>query len=209
MKNLSDLSEADRKYLMDQAIEQAARIEERKMSTPQVRSAPMTDGRVATESGRRDWSLTIAKFGVLLALLPFGGIFWAVNGGFSVLGLEVLAGAFNSAGRLFWAAVSAITFDVPARVPGLPTAQPLVPWCGVLAATLLQIALVWRKLRGKSIPTWLVVFTILLSIYDLATTYFGLGTVGWIVRAGFIIQFPIALLLTFGLEATIGYMLRR
>jgi hypothetical protein len=158
---------------------------------------------------RRDWSMAIAKVGVFLAILPFGGIFWAVNGGFSVIGLEVLAGSFNAAGRLLWAAVSAVTFTVPVTVPGLPVAQPLIPWCGVCAATLLQIALIWRKLRGKSIPPWLLIFAVLLSLYDLATTYFGLGTVRWVASAGFIVQAPIALLLTFGLEATIGYMLKR
>lgn len=177
----------------------------------QVTSKPMENGKAAGDTfpAPRDWSLTFAKIGVFLAILPFGGIFWAVNGGFSVIGLEVLAGSFNTAGRLLWAAVSAVTFTVPVAVPGLPTAQPLIPWCGVLAATLLQIALIWRKLRGKAIPPWLLIFAVLLSLYDLATTYFGLGTVRWVASAGFIVQAPIALLLTFGLEATIGYMLRR
>lgn len=156
-----------------------------------------------------DWTLTLGKVGVILALAPFGGLFWAVNGGFSVLGLGVVAANFNSAGALFWAAISAINFTVPVEVPGLPTTQPLLPWGAVLGATILQIVVIWRKLRGRSIPTWLLIFAILLSLYDIATTFFGLGTVEWIASAGFIIQAPIALVLTFGLEATIGFLLRR
>lgn len=160
-------------------------------------------------NGSRDWSLIVAKAGVTLVLLPLGGIFWAVNGGFSVIGLGVIASSLNSAGQLFWAAMSAITFEVPARVPGLPTSQPLIPWFLVVGATCLQIALVWRKLRGKSIPAWLIAFTLLLSLYDWGTTYFGIGTIVWVAQVGFLLQFVLATLFTFGLEVTIGLLLRR
>lgn len=174
-----------------------------------VRSAPLENGRAPLPPARRDWTLTLGKVGVLFALLPFGALFWAVNGGFSVLGLGVIAAAFNSAGALAWAALSSIQFRVPVSLPGLPNTQPLVPWGAVLGATILQIVVIWRKLRGRAIPAWLLAFAILLSIYDLATTFFGLGTVQWIVRAGFLVQAPLAILLTFALEATIGFLLRR
>lgn len=175
------------------------------MNSPyNTRSVPL-----GTTQKKTDWTLTAGKVGVLLALAPFGGLFWAVNGGFSVLGLGVIAASFNSAGALFWAGISAITFHVPVAVPGLPDTQPLLPWGAVIGATILQIVVVWRKLQQKSIPFWLLAFAILLSLYDIATTFFGLGTVQWIADAGFVVQAPIALILTFGLEATVGFLLRR
>jgi hypothetical protein len=179
-----------------------------------VESRPLVNGQAQAAPAHRsfgggDWTLGLAKVGVFLALLPFGAIFWAVNGGFSVLGLGVIAAAFNSSGALAWAAISSVTFTVPITIPGLPTVQPLFPWGAVLGATILQIIVIWRRLRHKSIPAWLLMFAVLLSLYDFATTFFGLGTVRWIVGAGAIVQFVLAFLLTFSLEATIGFLLRR
>lgn len=156
-----------------------------------------------------DWPMLIAKGGVWLAVASFGGVFWAINGGFSVLGLGVVASSFNESGRLFWAALSAITFPVPVSVPGLPTAQPLIPWLGVIAASLLQIITVYMILKGRRIPPWLMIATGLLSLYDLGTTWFGLGTVAWIEQAGVVIQSLIAIVLTFIVEASVSFLLRR
>src|SRR6266545_6417705 len=78
-----------------------------------------------------DWSLLLGKAGVWLMLVAFGGIIWAINGGFSVLGLSVVASSFNDAGRLFWAFATLWTFHVPVNTPGLPTDQPVLPWAGV------------------------------------------------------------------------------
>src|SRR5689334_20859732 len=97
-----------------------------------IQSKPLnTTQRAPSSTG---CALVIGKIGMWLAVASFGGIFWAINGGFSVIGLGVLASAFNSAGRLFWAAVSSLTFPVPVTVPGLPETQPLIPWIGVVAA---------------------------------------------------------------------------
>jgi hypothetical protein len=157
----------------------------------------------------RDWSMTLAKIGVWLAIGCFGGIIWAVNGGFSVIGLGVVASSFNEAGRLFWAAASAIRFPVPVAVPGLPATQPLIPWLGVLAASILQIVVIYRKLRNLDIPPWLWAAATALSLYDLTTTFFGLGTVAWLAAVGWPIQAVLALVLTFAVEGIIGYLLRR
>lgn len=144
-----------------------------------------------------------------LTVASFGGIFWAVNGGFSVIGLGVMASAFNSAGQLFWAAVSSLTFPVPVRVAGLPVTQPLIPWIGVVAASLLQISVSWLKLSGRSIPVPLLVTAVLVSIYDYVTTVFGLGTVEWIALIGLPAQLLIAIPLTFCIETAIGFALKR
>jgi hypothetical protein len=174
-----------------------------------VRSVELKNSAVAAARRRLDWPLLLGKIGVWLAIASFGGIFWAINGGFSVLGLEVVATSFNHAGRLFWAAMTSLTFPVPVRVAGLPTTQPLLPWLGVIAASLLQVCVGYLKLRGRDIPPWMLLAALLLSGYDMATTFFGLGTVGWIARAGVLVQGGLAAILTFIVELTVSFMLRR
>jgi hypothetical protein len=170
-----------------------------------VTSTPLSSAR--PQSG--GCAILIGKIGMWLTVASFGGIFWAVNGGFSVIGLGVLASAFNSAGMLFWAAVSSWSFPVPVQVVGLPTTQPVIPWIGVVAASLLQISVSWLKLSKRSIPLPLLVTALLISIYDYVTTVFGLGTVAWIALIGLPAQIILAIPLTFCLEAAIGYALKR
>jgi hypothetical protein len=172
-----------------------------------VTSTPLNSTRPAAQSG--GCALLIGKVGMWLTVASFGGIFWAVNGGFSVIGLGVLASAFNSAGMLFWAAVSTLTFPVPVKVAGLPTTQPLIPWVGVVSASLLQISVSWLKLSNKSIPIPLLITAMLISIYDYVTTVFGLGTIAWIALIGLPAQLLIAVPLTFCLEIAIGYALKK
>lgn len=154
-------------------------------------------------------AILLGKLGMWLAVASFGGIFWAVNGGFSVIGLGVLASSFNSAGVLFWAAVSSLTFPVPVAVPGLPTTQPLIPWIGVVAASLLQISITWLRLSKVSIPRPLLIVAVLLSIYDYVTTFYGLGTIPWLAPGGPVPAAVLAVPLTFTLEIAIGYALKR
>jgi divalent metal cation (Fe/Co/Zn/Cd) transporter len=172
-----------------------------------VRSTPITQ----RQHQSRDWPMLFAKAGVWLAALSFGGIFWAINGGYSVIGLGVVASSFNEQGRAFWAAMSAITFPIPGPTEalGLSANQPLLPWLGVVSASLLQVVVVYLKLKGREIPRWLLIAATLISAYDLGTTYAGLGTVAWIAGAGFVPQAIIALFITFVVEATIGLMIRR
>ena len=174
-----------------------------------VRSVEIKNSAVAAQRKGLDWPLLLGKIGVWLAIASFGGIFWAINGGFSVIGLEVVATSFNHAGRLFWAAMASVTFPVPVSVPGLPSTQPLFPWLGVIAASLLQVCAIYLKLRGRDIPPWMLLAAMILSIYDMATTFFGLGTVVWIAHAGFVVQGCLAFILTFIVELTVSFMLRR
>ena len=161
--------------------------------------------RYTAESG----VLYLARIGVWLAVVCFGGIFWTINGGFSVISLGVMAKAFNEAGALFWAAMTSITFNVPVRVPGLPLTQPLLPWLGVIAASFLQIAALYLGLRRRPIPVWLALATLLLSLYDYITSYYGLGTIAWIASAGLLFQVVLALFLTFTVEIIVSLILRR
>lgn len=169
-----------------------------------VRSEPMNTPRTVASGG---CAILLGKAGMWMAVLSFGGIFWAINGGFSVIGLSVLASSFNDAGKLFWAAISGITFAVPVAVAGLPARQPLIPWIGVIAASLLQISVVWLKLSKRSIPVPLLITATLLSIYDYVTTFFGLGAMTWLAFLGWPAQAILAIPLTFALESAIGYAL--
>lgn len=143
--------------------------------------------------------------GMWLAVIAFGGILWAINGGYSVIGLGVVARSFNSAGELFWDLATTIQFTLPVR-GGVQL--PLVPWIGVLASSCLQISIIWLKLSGRPIPVWLIASASAASIYDYGTTLFGLGTVQWIANIGILAQIVIAIPLTFALEFMVGYALR-
>lgn len=159
--------------------------------------------------GRLDWSLLLIKVGGWLAVVAFGGLFWLVNGGFSVRGLEAVAAQFGPGGLIFWQLISAMKLPWQVTIPGLPATQPLIPWLGVVAASLIQVGIVWRKLLKLSIPIWVVAVGIVLSIYDFATTYFGFGTLQWVQWLGPIVQVPLSALFTFGLEILIGFLLKR
>jgi hypothetical protein len=174
-----------------------------------VRSYPMPDPpKDAPPRAVGGFDLFIGRLGMWLAVIAFGGVFWAINGGFSVIGLGVLANSFNDSGRLFWAAASSIQFAVPVRVPGLPATQPLIPWLGVIASSCLQVSIIWRKLSGRPIPLWLWVAATASSFYDYGTTFFGLSTIGWIAALGPYVQAVLAVPVTFFLEVMIGYALR-
>lgn len=173
-----------------------------------VTSTPLgSTTRPAAQSG--GCATMIAKVGMWLAVISFGGIFWAINGGFSVIGLGVLSSSFNSAGALFWAAVSQFTFPVPVIVPGLPTTQPIIPWIGVIAASLLQISVAWMRMDNQKIPRTVLLVAVLMSVYDYVTTFYGLYAMPWLAKGGPIPAILIAVPLTFAIEASIGFALRR
>src|ERR1700754_413907 len=159
------------------------------------------------EPTRRDYSLVLGRAGVLLALVAFGGIIFAINGGFSVLGLEHGAQQFNAAGRIFWAIVSRWRFSTPAVV-GLPSSQPIIPWVGVTAATILQIVVIYRRLTKKKIPLYMIVTALALSFYDLATTFYGLRQVNWAASAGIGVQVFLTIVITFAFEFAVSISIK-
>ena len=170
-----------------------------------IKSAPTPQ----TPGRGPDWSLLLIKIGGWLAVAAFGGLFWLVNGGFSVSGLQSLSAQFGPGGLLFWQTISVIKLPWEFVVPGLPERQPMVPWAGVVAASLIQVGIVWRGMQGKPIPVWVVIVGLILSLYDLTTTWFGLGTLQWVQWAGRIVQTLLAIFFTFGLEVLIGVLLKR
>lgn len=166
-----------------------------------VTSTPMT------RHERVDLSLLLGRVGMVLSVVCFGGLFWAINGGFSVLGLEQIAKMFNSSGRIFWEIISAWRFPVPA-LPALPASQPVIPWMGVAAASMLQIAVIYRRSMGLTVPRSMLWAALLLSGYDLATTYFGLVTMAWLAKTHPAIIGVLAVLLTFLVETIVSYTLK-
>lgn len=158
---------------------------------------------------RPDIPTLLGYAGLLLALIGFGGVIWAINGGYSVLGLERFSLAFNAAGAAFWGWVSSWTFTLPASVPGVAAAQPVIPWIGVVAASLLQLAVMLLRLLGRPVPLELLVAALLLSLYDYGTTTYGLGLVPWLARAGLLGTMPIAFVLTFTVEAVAALVIKR
>lgn len=184
-----------------------------------VKEEPLINGqpvakqpRLHLELPRGDWSLVLGRIALWLALAAFGGVWWMINGGFSVIGLGPAAAAFGDIGRLGHALITVwsfrITLPSAAIAAGLPTVQPVLPWAGVVAASLLQVVAVYRKRRRLAIPLWMVLVTLLLSLYDLGTTWYGLGTTRWVQQAGSAFQIVLALILTFGLELLVGVLLR-
>lgn len=156
-----------------------------------------------------DISMKLVFAAVLIILIPVGGLFFAVNGGYSIVGLETIANSFNAPGQHFWATISALSFRVPVPAPGLPATQPVIPWCIVAGTSLLQIVTLWRRITRRGVPHWVDAITGIFSLYDLATTFVGFGTVAWIVATGIVVQVLLAVLFTFGFEVSVSFLLRK
>ena len=160
-------------------------------------------------AGTADPSLWLGKVGAWLIVLALGGLFFAVNGGYSVIGLDAVSRQLNGPGAVMWLLISSWKFLLPIEAPGLPIEQPAIPWLLVLGSSCLQVAIIWRKLSGKRIPTWLIALAVAMSLYDVASTFVGFGTVVWVKQAGWLLQVPLTVLFTFGLEVVVGFLLRR
>lgn len=156
---------------------------------------------------RRDWSLLAGRVGVVVALVSFGGIVFAINGGFSIIGLEHAASKFNRMGVVFWVLISRWSIQTPA-IAGITTSLPIVPWLGVIAASLLQIVVIYRRLIGRKIPAYMLLSAILLSLYDYVSTYYGLAATAWLASAGMIIQLLLALVITFLFEVSVSLVIK-
>lgn len=154
-------------------------------------------------------ALWLGNAGIWLVVLSLGGLFFAVNGGFSILGVNYAAKNLNEQAAVFWQFLSAWTFRLPVEAIGDRAVQPVIPWLLVLGSSVLQIACIWLKLSDIRIPLPMLLFALLMSLYDAVSTFFGFGTVEWIQQAGIIVQILLTALFTFGLEVVIGYMLRK
>jgi hypothetical protein len=167
----------------------------------------VTSRDITPQASKRDWSLELGSWGVLLAAAVFGGVLWSINGGFSVLGLETVATSFNQGGAIFWALIALWQVDLP-NVSNIPASIPALPWLGVLAASVVQFSIVYRKLKGLSLPRWLVVAGLALSLYDFATTFFGLSSLNWLDGAPTYVRGALTLLMAFGFELIFGVIVK-
>jgi divalent metal cation (Fe/Co/Zn/Cd) transporter len=158
---------------------------------------------------RDDIANGIAGAAIWLMVLSFGGLIWTINGGFSVAGLEIIAQLFNEEGRIFWTAASTWTFTLPVSVAGLPVTQPIIPWIGVISASMLQVVVIYARRANIRLATHIYLAAGVMSIYDLITTYFGTGTIAWIAAGGILIQVVVTVVITFSVEMVIGYLLKR
>lgn len=160
-------------------------------------------------SGWRTGIVLIGWSGLVIGVVVFGGVFWAINGGFSVIGLGVVASAFNDAGTVFWSLMTQWTFDLPGNVPGVPQRLPVLPWAGVLAASMLQVSVILLRLLRWPVPRVLGVAAGLFSLYDFGTTYFGLGTAAWMRDVHNAFQFLLTIVITFIVEAALALILEQ
>ena len=198
-------------YDDEDAYDAAQHTAKRQQKQSQSRHDATKNGQAKTRQKSSRVANLIGKVGAWMIIGSFSLLFIGINGGFSVLGLEAVAQLFNDAGRQFWAIITAIELPVVVQVPGLPTHWPVLPWGGVIGGSLVQGAVIWMKLSKVHVPAWLWMTMIVVSLYDLGTTYFGLGTIEWVEEAGIIgdiLQFILTIFITFVVEITISAMLK-
>jgi hypothetical protein len=171
-----------------------------------VRSEPLS-ARTPRDASTGCLGLT----GVVFLLVSVGPLVILMNGGYSIVGMGWLADKIGPYGRMFWAAATTFTIDVPiAARAGLPLAQPVLPWIMVMGMSFLQISLLAKK---QSSP-WVTGAGVLVSIFDYATTAVGLALMPWMASLGILwwLWLPIAAALavpvTFGFEGLIARVLR-
>jgi hypothetical protein len=168
--------------------------------------------RQTPQPGKRDWSLRVAMLALWMAIAGFGLVWWGLNGSYSVLGLKVGAESFGPKAQLFYELIAAWQFTIPLKPAlveqfSLPVVQPVLPWIGVIATSLLQVTITYRRARGLPIPAWLSIAAFVLSGYDMVTTWYGLSEIDWIKAGGPLIHVPTTIILTFGLELLTGLLL--
>lgn len=150
--------------------------------------------------------------GVVFLLVSVGPLIILMNGGYSIVGMGWLADKIGPYGRLFWAAATTFTIDVPiAARAGLPLAQPVLPWLMVIGMSFLQISLLVSRRQASA---WIAGAGILVSVFDYVTTVVGMALMPWMAGLGLLryLWYPVAAALavpvTFGFEGLIARVLR-
>ncbi len=173
-----------------------------------VRSEPLS-ARTPRDTSTGCLGLT----GVVFLLISIGPLIVLMNGGYSIIGMGWLADKIGPYGRMFWAAATTFTIDVPiAARAGLPLAQPILPWLMVAGTSFLQISLLASR-KMQSSP-WLTGAGVLFSIFDYVTTLVGLALMPWLSSLGilrwlwFIVAAALAVPVTFGFEGLIARVIR-
>ena len=196
-------------YDDEDAYDAAQHTAKRQQKQSQQRGDATKNGQAKTRQRSSRVPIILAKLGAWMLIICFSILFIGINGGYSIIGLESIAKAFNDAGQQFWAITTAIKFPVIVQVDGLPTHWPLIPWAGVIGGSLLQGAIIWMKLTKQYVLWWVWVMGLLISIYDFETTFVGLGEVAWIkaTENGILVQTPLAIFITFVVEVVVAVML--
>src|SRR5215212_1150199 len=120
-----------------------------------VRSEPLKSPQPHTPARATAGAGCAALVGIVLLLVSVGPLIILLNGGYSILGMAWLAEKVGPYGRLFWAAATFWTVDVPiAQSAGLPLAQPVLPWAMVCGISALEIALILYRLRHANAGIW-------------------------------------------------------
>ena len=154
----------------------------------------------------------LALVGILMLLISVGPLFFLLNGGYSILGMAWLSEHTGEYGRLFWAAATFWTVDVPiAERAGLPLAQPILPWRMVGGISFLEIGLLWRRREAE----WWVNGGAAASLFDFVTTAIGLMFAPFANQAPtiarllwYVLAIGLAVPLTFGFEGLLARALR-
>jgi hypothetical protein len=132
-----------------------------------VRSAPLR--------GVRPEAAGVSIVGIIFLLIAVRPLFFLLNGGYSIVGMQWLSEHTGAYGRLFWAVVTVWTVDVPiAERAGLPLGQPVIPWLMVVGTSFLQIGLIIRWLRQSRLEPVLDFCGGAVSVFDYVTTTIGL-----------------------------------
>lgn len=153
-------------------------------------------------SGGAAFGAAAGKLATWAVTLTFGGIIWAVNGGYSVTGLERIAGLFNIWGAFFWRAMARWEITL------LDMPLPVLPWVLVTGATVLQIIAMLGRLRRWRLPGVIYVAAVAVSFYDLGTTHAGLLGEDWLAGVPWPVVLLFATVLTVAFELIVSLLLR-
>src|SRR5689334_4664302 len=113
----------------------------------------------------------ISVIGIVFLLIAIGPLFFLLNGGYSIVGMQWLAEHTGAYGRLFWQVATVLTIEMPiAKRAGLPLQQPVIPWLFVFGTSFLQIGLFIRRMRQSRLEPVLDTGGAAVSAFDYITT---------------------------------------
>jgi len=158
----------------------------------------------------------ISIVGVIFLLIAIGPLFFLLNGGYSIVGMQWISEHVGAYGRLFWEVVTVLKVTVPiAGRAGLPVEQPIIPWLFVFGTSFLQIGLLVRRMRHSRIEPMLDLSGAAVSIFDYITTMVGLMFAPFVAAATtpvrviwYVLAIALSIVLTFGCEALLARAIR-
>lgn len=158
----------------------------------------------------------VSIVGVVFLVIAIGPLFFLLNGGYSIVGMQWLAQHVGPYGRLFWELITALAVTVPiAGRAGLPVEQPVIPWLFVFGTSFLQIGLLVRRMRRARLEPVLDLSGGAVSVFDYVTTMIGLMFAPFAAQVTtparliwYVLAIALAVPLTFGFEALLARVIR-